>query len=85
MVHLDERFPAYTFYCFRFMINCCAADATPLGVMIEYEEAKNFVPGTWVEVKGVFEPVHLENGMTIPRVLSKSITEIDEPEYPYVM
>lgn len=54
MVHLDERFPDYTFYCFRFMINCCAADAAPLGVMKGYEEEREYVPGSWVEVKGVF-------------------------------
>ena len=52
IVHRDKRLPANAFYCYRLVMVCCAADATPAGVIVEWPESSKLKKGTWVKVNG---------------------------------
>jgi putative membrane protein len=52
IVHRDKRLPANAFYCYRLVMVCCAADATPAGVIVEWPESNKLKKGTWVKVNG---------------------------------
>ncbi len=43
----DDRFTLV-----RFLITCCAADATPLGIEVQYSQAGQLKEDTWVKVYG---------------------------------
>ncbi|GEM_PF-1279364 len=48
----DEKLGAERFYLVRFVISCCAADATPLGFEVDYPEAEELKDNQWVKVEG---------------------------------
>ncbi len=52
IVHRDKRLPANSFFCYRLVMVCCAADATPAGVIVEWPESSKLKKGTWVKVNG---------------------------------
>ncbi len=52
IVHRDKRLPANSFFCYRLVMVCCAADATPAGVIVEWPESGKLKKGTWVKVNG---------------------------------
>lgn len=52
IVYRDKRLPANAFYCYRLVMVCCAADATPAGVIVEWPETSKLKKGTWVKVNG---------------------------------
>jgi hypothetical protein len=51
IVHRDKRLPTNAFYCYRLVMICCAADATPAGVIVEWSreqiEERNMGQGEW--------------------------------------
>jgi uncharacterized repeat protein (TIGR03943 family) len=65
----------------RFLITCCAADATPLGIEIEYKEetGKELKNEEWVKVKG---KAKVENGKV--KIYAEGIEKINPPKDPYL-
>jgi uncharacterized repeat protein (TIGR03943 family) len=65
----------------RFLITCCAADATPLGIEIEYKEetGKELKNEEWVKVKG---KAKVENGKV--KIYAEGIEKISPPKDPYL-
>lgn len=63
----------------RYLIACCAADATP--VVIEIVDVDGVVPplDQWVRVSGTFAP----GGDDIPRLAATGVLEISPPDEPY--
>ncbi|MFP4322516.1 MAG: TIGR03943 family putative permease subunit [Anaerolineales bacterium] len=83
-VHRDARFEGTDrFMLVRFTLSCCVADARPIGLIIETPEALNFPVDTWLEVSG---PIVIQevDGIETPVIQPESITEIDQPEHPYL-
>ena len=68
---------------YRFLINCCAADALPLALALDSDQADTFVNDQWVQVDGIFELQQL-NGKSIPMVLKPLIKPIEAPAVPYL-
>jgi uncharacterized repeat protein (TIGR03943 family) len=69
----------------RFVISCCAADATPMGVIVRWPDAKDFQDDAWVVVQGHFEPGTLKGEpMPVPLMIADSVTPTEVPRQPYL-
>lgn len=84
----DERFGAHYFLVTRFVVSCCVADASVLGLLVQLPpamaEANELITDdTWVEVHGHFvaEPVE---GWHMPLVQATQIQPIAVPDQPYL-
>jgi len=69
---------------FRFTINCCAADGTPLSVLAKAEKHPHLASGTWVEAEGIFT-IREEEGRRIPMLLNADLRQTSSPEHPYLL
>ncbi len=49
---------------YRFLINCCAADALPLAIGLDSDRTDNFANDQWVQVEGIFD-LHTINGKPV--------------------
>ncbi|MFC5714103.1 TIGR03943 family putative permease subunit [Thalassorhabdus alkalitolerans] len=67
----------------RFSMTCCIADATVYGLLVESEEAVHYEEDSWVTIRGTIQEGEY-GGFTMPSVHLQEITEIDEPDMPYV-
>lgn len=68
---------------FRFLINCCAADALPLAIAIESEKMNGFSNDQWVQVEGIFEVLHID-GRPVSLVKEVSMKPVAPPLFPYL-
>ena len=82
-VYRDERFPAGTFMVSRFLLSCCAADASPIGLAVRWPEADFLDDDAWVWVSGVFSvETFLEERM--PILVAAEVSAADQPRQPYL-
>ena len=82
-IYRDERFEADQFMISRFVISCCAADATPLGLIVRWPETDSLAEDQWVEVKGHLEPGRFgEEEVLI--VVADTVTPTEIPDQPYL-
>jgi uncharacterized repeat protein (TIGR03943 family) len=82
-VYRDERFGRDQFMVSRFVLSCCAADAAPLGLLVQAPESGSFADDQWVEVTGAFEAGQFA-GEAMPILLAETIKPTDIPEQPYL-
>jgi putative membrane protein len=82
-VYHDNRLGKEQFLVGRFSIACCVADATALGMVVDWPEAAALPDNQWVRVRG---PVHLIqlDGKTLPAIAGESVEPVPEPEQPYL-
>ncbi len=67
-------------YIARFKLSCCAVDATPITVPIQYDDTTlPLIAGNWYEVEGTFERSNDSFMLNIQKA-----TSIPQPEQPYV-
>lgn len=71
------------FFVSRFLITCCAVDARPLGLLVQYDWQNEFRENEWVEVEGKFALVNRDGADTLI-IEPSSILRISEPKDPYV-
>jgi len=64
MIYCDEKVPQGHFVLFRFVINCCAADAQPVGVLVHAEGLNEIENDTWVHAEGRFELREFQGSLT---------------------
>jgi len=82
-VYQDQPFGATYFMVTRFVVSCCAADASPLGLVVQWPAAQTFKNDQWVEVKGTFAPTSLADWQ-LPVLVAESVTPVDVPNQPYL-
>ncbi len=63
----------------RFLITCCAADATPLAIEVRTQETVQFPPDTWVKVQGTAK---MENNK--PIITQSIVTPVSKPSNVYL-
>lgn len=82
-VYRNEQFPPAHFMAVRFVISCCVADATAVGLPIHWADVDALPNDTWVQVQGAFQLGEF-GGNLVPIVQAETVTVIDEPEHPYL-
>lgn len=82
-VYRDDRFEADTFMVSRFIVSCCVADASPVGLIVRWPEAPSLDEDQWVNVRGRFEVGEFD-GTVMPILVADDIAPTDAPEHPYL-
>jgi uncharacterized repeat protein (TIGR03943 family) len=68
---------------YRFLINCCAADALPLAIALDSDQADAFANDQWVQVDGIFD-VQIIHDKPVPIVSKPQIKPVEAPAVPYL-
>jgi uncharacterized repeat protein (TIGR03943 family) len=68
---------------YRFLINCCAADALPLAIALDSDQTDAFANDQWVQVDGIFDLQQI-NGKPVPMVSKPLIKPVEAPAVPYL-
>jgi uncharacterized repeat protein (TIGR03943 family) len=68
---------------YRFLINCCAADAIPLAIALDSDQTEAFANDQWVQVDGIFDLQQI-NGKPVAVVSEPQIKTIEAPAIPYL-
>ena len=79
----DQRAPEGYFVLFRFVINCCVADAQPVAFLVRFENQESLVEDGWVEVTGTLKTGEIAGRPTIV-IHGDSVRVIDEPYEMYI-
>lgn len=79
----SEEFLQDQFVPARMMMNCCAADAVPVGFLCGYPQAAHLPDDSWVKVTGMITRTTYE-GETIPLIQAKKIVPVEKPETEYI-
>ncbi len=67
----------------RFAIQCCAADGSPFGVLVEDDQAQRFATDSWIRATGIIEKTTF-NDVEIIQLRLESYEPIPEPGAAYV-
>jgi putative membrane protein len=82
-VYREEEMKPNQFVVARFQLQCCSADASPFGVMVEFDKSQNFTKDTWINVSGTIgKTTYAEN--EIMKISAAKIETIEAPKSPYV-
>ena len=84
IVHRDKRLPHDAFYCYRLVMVCCAADATPAGVIVKSSETSKLKKGTWVKVHGKVTFTTFE-GSDYPAIAADGVEKTNPPKNPFLI
>jgi len=79
----DPQLPEDLMICYRFLINCCAADARPVFILVK--KTGQAFPGndSWVRVKGPLS-LYENRGFTIPMITAETLNAEKEPAFPFL-
>lgn len=67
----------------RFLVQCCTADATPFGILLQPGTPISLPADTWIEVRGKLD-VALYKGTETLMIVPESIAGVQPPSAPYV-
>ncbi|WP_343216272.1 hypothetical protein [Clostridium frigoris] len=67
----------------RLMMTCCAADLAPVGLLANYDKAKDLKQDTWIKVTGKIKDLNY-NGEKTPIIIVESIKNTEKPKIEYV-
>jgi putative membrane protein len=67
----------------RLAMECCSADSTPYGFLVEWPEASVLPEDSWVTVKGTIGKSHY-GGLEIITIQAAAVVPMAMPETPYV-
>jgi putative membrane protein len=82
-VYRDGRLPADWFLVARFVVQCCAVDAQPLGIPVRLVESQIPRSGSWVSIAGEWEVASVR-GERRAVVVPTAVTLTEPPEQPYL-
>jgi uncharacterized repeat protein (TIGR03943 family) len=80
---IDSRLPDDLFMCYRYLITCCAADAMPVFLFIQYPQGKSVKNDAWIRLTGKFSLIE-NTKMKVPSIQTDTVVYIDEPPFPYL-
>lgn len=67
----------------RFLVQCCTADATPFGILLDPAAQISLPADTWIEVRGKLQMMTHE-GREIIGITPVTVTPVPQPSTPYV-
>lgn len=82
-VYRDSRFGDDSFLLSRFVVSCCVADATPIGLVVRTPAASQLALDQWVQVSGRFQAGAFD-GHPMPILVADVITPTVAPNQPYL-
>jgi uncharacterized repeat protein (TIGR03943 family) len=82
-VYRDAKCVSNTFIIARFVMTCCAADASPVGFLVQWPEAASFNKDDWVTVTGHFGITTLDKNR-IPVIQADAVQAVECPSRPYL-
>jgi uncharacterized repeat protein (TIGR03943 family) len=82
-VYFDKSLNKNQFFVSRFVISCCAADASAIVMIVEWPQASTLKQDSWVLVKGAVQSITL-NERAAPLIQAVSVQAVPEPEQPYL-
>lgn len=82
-VYRDQRFAEDRFMVGRYIVSCCVADASPVGLVVQWPEGAALAADQWVEVGGRFD-VGTFDGVEMPIIVAEDVTLTDPPPQPYL-
>lgn len=82
-VYHDPRLPANQFIVSRFVITCCAADASAIGMIVTWDQSSSLKDSAWIEVKGPVQSAEL-GGQPIPMIQAVLVQPVQQPQQPYL-
>jgi len=68
---------------FRFVITCCAADASPVALLVDGKDLPDLSENSWVEVEGTFNTKE-KNGRRVAVLEKSSMKKTAQPRQPYL-
>ena len=80
----NEQLPENIAMCYRYMITCCAADALPVFLFLQYTESVDVESDRWVKVKGLVSIIKNDQ-VEVPAVKVDTIEYVEEPDFPWAM
>jgi putative membrane protein len=83
LVYHDPGLPPGHFMVARFVVQCCAVDAQPVGLPVRAAEAASLEPGAWVEVEGEMA-VGEVGGRRRAVVAATAVRPTSRPAQPYL-
>lgn len=82
-VYRDLRCGSNTFVIARFVMMCCAADASPVGFPVRWPGAAAFKKDEWVTVTGHFG-VTMMDKTPMPIIKADAVQAVERPLQPYL-
>jgi uncharacterized repeat protein (TIGR03943 family) len=79
----DGRLASDQFMAGRFIITCCAADASAIGLIVRWPEAPALPNDTWVRVRGTVTASTLD-GRPTPLIVAEAVEPVSPPSHPYL-
>ena len=67
----------------RFILSCCVADASPVGLIVHWPDATELADDQWVRINGRFQ-LSSFNDIAMPILQARSVTPTDPPAQPYL-
>jgi putative membrane protein len=95
-VYHPEGWPSNRMILSRYLITCCAADATPIGITVETKDAAKYKNNSWVEIDGTISTRKIPEADKIaatswyygypnkPVLIAHAIQAIKAPQDPYM-
>lgn len=80
-VYMEPTFGENQFMIARFTVSCCVADASAIGIPVQWPEAVE--QGQWVRITGVMETGEFR-GDSAPILHAQTVEAVEQPEHPYL-
>ena len=82
-VYQDIRLQPGQFMVARFSLACCVADASAIGMVVDWPEAKSLSINQWVRVRGTVK-VGILDEKSVPMIEALSVEDVQAPAQPYL-
>ncbi len=82
-VYHDPRLRPDQFLIGRYTVACCIADASAIGITVDWDSAAALENNDWVRVKGTIQVGQLE-GQNVPVIQASQVVPIQAPDLPYL-
>ncbi|MBC8164087.1 MAG: TIGR03943 family protein [Roseiflexaceae bacterium] len=83
VVRPPELDDASTFYVARYVVTCCSADGSGVGLPVIWRDNQALADNSWVNIEGTIGVTTI-NGTERPAIIAQHITPIEQPANPYL-
>ena len=82
-VYRDDRLPRDWFVVARFVVQCCAVDAQPIGLPVRVAGGELPTPGSWVTIAGTWDVAEVR-GERRAVIVPTTVVPTERPDQPYL-